>query len=271
MKPPVIVVSNPPHGNLDLEAAASLIGLDVYKTRLKLIFPAPEVLASSDGGYAEQLADRYRSAGVRAETFDGQELAALPWPAPVTAFEFTGKGLNARLGDRDVELSYDSDLVGVYCKPPADFRAEPAKKKLGPLSFGMDVVDAIEWMPTLDLYFVQRGALQRISIVQGVTDFSGLGPMRQRTAAQDMEATVVGCVRRFTKLHFDARLENVRPRRRFVGGDSADNPDMRERYSFGTLLLRGILSSISPELGDLTQYELGSRLGYLTSRAHASA
>jgi hypothetical protein len=271
VKPPILVVSNPPHEKVDLDAASALIGLDVYKTRLKFIFPAPEVLAGSDGEFADGIAERYRSAGVRVETFGGAELAGIPWPEPVSAFAFTGRGLKARSGEREVEVSYDSHVVGVYCKPPADFRMKPPEKTLGPLSTGMDIVDAIEWKASLDLYFVRDGTLQRLSIVQDVTDFSGLGPMRRRTVPEDLEATVVGCGRRFTNMHLDTRLENVRPRRRFVGGDAAVNPDTRDRYSFGTLLLRQILASTSPGLADLTQFELGSRLGYLTSRALASA
>ena len=269
MHPPRLVVSNPPHEEVDVDAAAGLIGLDVYQARLKFIFPAPEVLAASDGQYATGVAESFERAGVNVAVIDGQELAAIPWPDPVSSFGFTGSGMTARSHRREVELPYDTDVVGVYCRPPADFRMKPPETRVGPLSDGFEIVEAIEWMPSLDLYFVRDGALQRISIVGGLTDFSGLGASQQRSVAEDMAATVAGCSRRFTRMHLDTRLENVRPRRRFKGGDSAFNPDMRKRYSFGTLLLRHILSSISPELGELTQYELGSRLGYLTSRGHA--
>ena len=58
----------------------------------------------------------------------------------------------------------------------------------------------------------------------------------------------------------DARLENVRPRRRFVAGESGFDMDLRKHYSFGTLLLRHALEEISPELKDVPHYEYGSRL-----------
>ena len=67
------------------------------------------------------------------------------------------------------------------------------------------------------------------------------------------------------RLHLDTRLENVRPRQRFIMGEAGFDPDQRKRYSFGTLLLCHILDSISPELRDVPQYELGSRLGYALS------
>ncbi|MDH3206110.1 MAG: hypothetical protein OEO79_05825 [Gemmatimonadota bacterium] len=271
MQPPTLVVSNPPHRKVDLDAVAAMIGLDVYETRLKFIFSAPEVLAALDGEYATAKAESFESAGVSVAQIDGRELTAIPWPEPVSSFEFTGKGLTARIRSRNVELPYDSSVVGVYCKPPSNFRVEPSEKAVGPLSFGLEVAEAIEWMANLDLYFFRDDALQRLSIVQGVTDFSGLGPMQKRTADENMAEVVAGCSRRFTSMHLDARMENVRPRRRFVGGDSAHNPDLRKRYSFGTLLLREILNSVSPGLGDLTQYELGSRLGYLTGRSQISS
>ncbi len=270
MNPPRLIVSDPPHPGVALDAAARLIGLDVYKTRLKFIFPAPEVLAASDGVYANKIAESYQDAGVRVTVIDGQELQQIPWPEPVSSFQFTAAGLTARARHGDVELPYDEAVLGVHCKPPSDFRPKPSEKKIGLLSTGLEIAEAIEWTATLDLYFVRGGSLRRLSIVRDVTDFSGLGTRAQHTAVQNMEATVAECSRRFTRMHLDTRLENVRPRRRFVGGDAAFNPDSRERYSFGTLLLRGILSSISPELADLTQYELGSRLGYVTSRPRSS-
>jgi hypothetical protein len=58
----------------------------------------------------------------------------------------------------------------------------------------------------------------------------------------------------------DARLDNVRPRRRFVAGDGGFDMDLRKHYSFGTLLLRHALEEISPDLKDLPHYEFGSRL-----------
>jgi hypothetical protein len=51
-----------------------------------------------------------------------------------------------------------------------------------------------------------------------------------------------------------------------VAGELGFDPDMRKRYAFGTLLLRNLLESISSELRDVTQYELGSRLAYVLSQ-----
>jgi hypothetical protein len=81
-----------------------------------------------------------------------------------------------------------------------------------------------------------------------------------------MAATLAECVRRFTDLELDTRLDGVRPRSRFVMGIKNFDYDLRKLYSYGTLLLRQVLDSISPELRDLTHYDLGSRLAYVVSK-----
>jgi hypothetical protein len=47
METPKLVISNPPHAEVDLEAVATLLSLDAYVTRLKVSFAAPEVLSAS--------------------------------------------------------------------------------------------------------------------------------------------------------------------------------------------------------------------------------
>ncbi len=167
-------------------------------------------------------------------------------------------------------MPYANPVVGVYCKPPPDFTGgEAALEGLATLvggRTGPSVSEAIQWLPVLDLFSGREGGLQRLSIVRGVTDFTGLGDLRGGTDAEDMATTVAECESRFDRLTLDTRLENVRPRRRFLAGDASFDPDLRKMYSFGTLLLRQVLDSISSELRDVTQYEFGARLGYVLSR-----
>ena len=72
--------------------------------------------------------------------------------------------------------------------------------------------------------------------------------------------------RRFDQPTIDTRLENVRPRQRFAMGDDTFDMDLRKLFSYGTLLLRQALMAVSPELGSLTQYELGCRVAYVLNR-----
>jgi hypothetical protein len=107
-------------------------------------------------------------------------------------------------------------------------------------------------MSSLDLYFHEEASLRRITIVPDALKLDG-------------EREVKELVRRFKRLRLDARLAGVRPRARFVLGDAGHDGPERRRYSFGTLLLRQVLESISPDLRAVPQYEFGSRLAYALS------
>jgi hypothetical protein len=248
----MLVVSDPPHGEVKEEVAAAALGLPLEHARLKVRFGAPEVLGATDPDRAIELALGLKAAGVRAQMHEGDALARVPWPTLVSSFEFGDNGLLARFGHDALELRYDEPLFGVYCEPPAEFRppAGASAAALGGASYtGPAAAEALEWIPHLDLHYSRGGTPGRIAIAGGT-----------------MVAMVDECRSRFGQLELDTRLEGVRPRRRFVPGERGFDPDMRKRFAFGTLLLRHTLESISPELRDLTQYELGSRLAWVLRR-----
>lgn len=279
VKPQILVVSDPPHGDVDNDAVAEILGLALVDAQQKIGFPAPEVLLASDRDPASDVAEALTRAGLSVAVIDGHSLADIPWPAPISSFDFGGESLLVRLSGDDVEISYDTPVVGVYCKPPSDLamddpsgdEVEEGTARLGSGDDGFAIAEGLEWVTNLDLYFTQGGTLRRISIVQDVVDFSGLGGMKRPTGAENMATTIAECERRFHRFELDARLENLRPRHRFLGGDVGFDLDMRKLFSFGTLLLRQVLDSISPEIRDIPQYELGSRLAYLTSRQRGGA
>jgi hypothetical protein len=84
-----------------------------------------------------------------------------------------------------------------------------------------------------------------------VIDPSSLGALRRGTPSETMSSVIEECTRRFPRFWLDTRLDGVRPRRRFVPGEAGFDIDLRKHYSFGTLLLRHALSSISEDLKDL--------------------
>jgi hypothetical protein len=61
-------------------------------------------------------------------------------------------------------------------------------------------------------------------------------------------------------------MEDVRPRHRLTVGGAGVEHEGRKLYSFGTRSLRDLLGSTSPDLADITQFELGSRLSYVMNR-----
>jgi hypothetical protein len=172
----------------------------------------------------------------------------------VTSLSFDESGLRTTVQDGSVQIPYDTELVAVYCRPPADFSMEPTVDLGAAVTSGHGpmIAERIQWLASLDLYFGEAGSLRRISIVS-------------QHSSLDAESVIGELQKRFRRLHLDTRLAGVRPRARFIMGEAGFNPDQRKRYSFGTLLLCHILESISPELRDVPQFEPGSRLGYALS------
>lgn len=254
MENPTLVVADPPHADedeVDLERLAELLGLDVFVTRLKVRFKAPEIFSWSEPDEAEEFAAALCGAGLSVSVQSGIEMRDPPWPLPVQALDLDESGLRATAGDETVSIGSDQPLFGVYCRPPKDFKREPDVDPPRAIAsgHGPTIAEAIQWMGILDLYARREGELQRVTIVP---ELLGL-------QADDVVKEVT---RRLRNLELDRRLEGVRPRARFVMGEGDFDPDQRKRYSFGTLLLCHVLETIQPELRNITQYEYGSRLSY---------
>jgi len=124
----------------------------------------------------------------------------------------------------------------------------------------------LERRANLDLYFQGEAGLDRLSFAEGVVDFSGLGDAIRPRVRDNMDLLLDECERRFGNLVLDRRMVNVRPRRRLTVGSPAEVQEMRKLLTFGTVGLQSLLESVSQELADITQYELGSRLAYLIER-----
>lgn len=252
MKTPTLVVSNPPHEEVDLDAAAHLLGLDVFTTRLKTRFAAPEILGACGPDEAVELVGGLRTTGLRATILQGGELAALPWPDPVTYLAFDDSCLRATVGGRALEIAYDIEVVAVVCQPPADFAvARPVELGQAMASgHGPTIAEAMQERGFVDLYFDTDGSPSRVSVV----------PRMFGIETSDL-ATELG--RRFRSLRMDRRLVGVRPRGRPMRrekGVPAPEEHRRRGYSFGTHALSDLLGSIEPELRDAPQFEIGSRI-----------
>jgi hypothetical protein len=255
-----LVVSNPPHADVNLEAAAELLELDPFAMRLKANFTAPEIMSATGPEEAAEFAAALRSTGFTVSTLYGPVLADLPWPDPVSSLVFDTSHLQATCRNGVISVSYDAEVVGVHCRPPAD-RASRRSKTLDleravTSGHGPTIAEAIQWTSILDLYLRDAGSLRRVTIVPDSLRLDGERLLRD--------------LRRLRRLRLDDRLAGVRPRAAFLmGAVNHDGPE-RRRYSFGTLLLRQVLESIAPELRAVPQYEFGSRLAYALSPLEAS-
>ena len=106
-----------------------------------------------------------------------------------------------------------------------------------------------------------------MSFVQECVNFADLGDLKLPTVEGNMLKFVAECERRFTKVQFDRRLENVRVRRSLIIDTAARPPhEARKGFSYATTALATLLESISPGLRNISQFELGSRLAYLTKQ-----
>lgn len=255
-----LVISDPPHGRVDPQVLADALGLDLPNASLKLGFGAPEILRCADPARARSFAELLTDAGLHVSVVDGAELTRVPWPAPITTMSFGPNGLVGVVGGRAVGIRYNEPVLAVFCKPPLNYTRPAGIPALTPTAKGVAIAEALDGMAVLDLYTRTGGQLDRITIAQDVADFSGVEGMDGVLSSDRLKAMLGECARRFERITVDARLENVRPRRRFVAGEAGFDMDLRKHYSFGTLLLRHALEEISPELKDLPHYEYGSRL-----------
>ncbi len=199
---------------------------------------------------AAAFATALRGTGFTISILNGAALAGLPWPEPVSSLAFDASYLQASFRNEGFTIRYDAEVVGVYCRPPAD-RSVKASLDLGRAvasGHGPTVAEAIQWQTILDLYFLEERSLRRVTVVPDVLGLDGERLLRE--------------LRRFRNLRLDDRLSGVRPRAAYVMGTANREGPERRRYSFGTLLLRQVLESISPELRAVPQYEFGSRLAY---------
>lgn len=191
----------------------------------------------------EDAAQTLREAGLNVVVIAGKDLANIPAPARVKSFSFTDTYLVASLEDLEVGLPYDAPIVAVFCKAPEGSPAELTQPT------GSAV---------LDIYGSRKGELLRMSFVQEVVNFSDLGDLKLPTVEGNMLKFVAECERRFTKVQFDRRLENVRVRRSLII-DTAARPPHEERkgFSYATTALAKLLESISPDLKDISQFDTG--------------
>jgi len=253
VQPQILVVSDPPHGNVDPEAASEALGLDAETTRAKVAFPAPEIVAATGPQRAHHILEDLERAGLHARVISGHDLAEIPWPGLASEVEFDDDGLRARVAGESVQIPYSAALWCVSCKPPEGLHADASvtldeARRVGR---GAAVAEALEWIHHLDLYAPADAGIERLSIVD------------------DVDHAVEETERLFHRVTVDRRLDDVRPRQRFVAGEAGFDIDLRKAFSFGTLLLRQVLQSISEDLRDLPQYEYASRLSFTTRPTHS--
>jgi hypothetical protein len=264
---------------------------------MKANYPVPEIwLAADEEGKMRETAEELSAAGLSVAIVPGDALGAIPPREEVKSFTLSDAGFVATLEGGDVTIPYDAVAMAVYCTPrePSGLDAASTGGRSG-LTEGMARRSSSVFMTRdslvgfgglggrssaagggeagpgessfLDVYFTEGNTERRLTVLQDKVDFSGLGEMALPNAATNMEMLVQEVEDRFKSGAVDRRLVNMQPRQRpMVGTPTPEHPE-RKGFSFATEALNRLLESISPDLKGLSQFELSSRLAFLTRRA----
>jgi hypothetical protein len=293
MQESTLIISNPPHGDPDLALAAPCFGLAPAEVRMKANYPVPEIwLADSDESKVAPTLEILRTAGLNVVAVRGEDFATIPRQTIVKAFSFTATGMTLELEDSQVELSHDGPFVSVFCQPRAGsgdasgvgtnplteglrqrrsgvFMARDSLMGFGSTargSSGGGEEEAAE-SPFFDFYVPggsAHGGVLRLAVVPDQVDFSGLGDLQLPRANDNMVMLVAEVEDKFSQVHVDRRLVDMQPRSRAMVSRRTPNSGERKGFSFDTAALSQLLESLSPDLKDITQFDLASRLAYLT-------
>lgn len=264
MEGDVLVISNPPHGTVDARRAAPLLGLIPAEVNLKAHYHVPEIwLAGTDRAGMEEAAGALRDAGLNVVVVAADDLRAVPDQKLVRSFAFGEAGLCLTLDEQGVEARYDHPIIAVTCTP------RPPEGGVGgvlPAPVTGERAGISEVSPFLDLYALRQAGVLRVAVYPEIVDFSGLGPHIAPSHAGNMLHFVQEFEKRFTRVRFDRRLMNMQLRRRPGVAVPAVREDTRRGYSYASRGLLELLEAVAPELRDISQAELSSRLAYLTDR-----
>jgi len=276
-----IVVSNPPQNGIDPDRAAPLLGLTPEQFIAKAQYAVPEIwFAHPDQGRAGEVARALREASCRVSVVDSGELVKVPPRTRVRSFSFTDRGLVAHLETEEAVVAYDQPVHAVFCRPreSAERTSVPGARRTSSVFSLKDRLTEAgssthteqgteeDTVPFLDIYLPINGSIRRYTVQQNSVNFSGLGRVQPRAAA-NMEALVGSCEDRFGADHMDKRLVGMRLRARL--GRRAPGAEHRRGFSFASPGLLALLAALEQGLERVTQPELSTRLAFL-AHAHAA-
>ena len=210
----------------------------------------------------------------------GSDLVEIPAQSAAGSFAFTDEGLQGEGEDSGWSMAYDAPTISVFFRPRIEVedakvpaRSAPTLRRDPLMSFGRGGAHRpspgsghaeLGASPFLDLYVLSGNGPLRISIVQEIASFSlphGLSAMQN--LVEEFE-------NRFENAYLDRRLVDMtlRGTKNVVTGVKFDV--RRKGSSYATEALAHLLVSLSPDLKDISQADLSSRLAYLTNRARVS-
>ncbi len=276
-----LLISDPPHGDVDAAEAESYFGITLAEVRMKANYSLPEIwFAEEDEAKLSDTAAALEAAGFNTALVAGSDLVEIPVQSPSESFLFTDGGLRVGRDNSEWTMAYDAPTIAVVCRPQVDVQdatlpVRPFASRLsswGHVGTARRSADAgqaqSDTSPFLDFYAQLDDGLSRISIVQDITSFPPL-PADLPHGLSAMRNLGVECENRFEEAYFDHRLVDMRIRGT-APVVTETRPSRRTGFSFATEALAGLLGSLSPDLKHISQPDLSSRLAYLTNRSRIS-
>ena len=276
-----LLISNPPHSDAAVAEVASYFGLTAAEVQMKANYGVPEIwFAEDEEAKLEDTAAALDAAGLRTVLVAGSDLVDVPEQSPAGSFAFADEEMQGERDDSGWTLPYDAPIVAVFSRPRVllqdvkpPVRSTPSLRRDPLMSMGRGGShrsstgadqDQLGVSPFLDLYALSDDGLLRISIVQEISSSSlphGLSTMQN---------LVEECENRFEKAYLDRRLVDMTLRGMANVVTSVDFQIHRMGFSYATEALAHLLGSLSPDLKDISQADLSSRLAYLTNRSRIS-
>jgi hypothetical protein len=257
-----LLISDPPHGDVDRSIAARWFELPAVEAQMRLNHPAPQVwFAGQDLDDINETARQLQHAGANVRIVEAQRLVGIPHGTPLRRFEFGDTAMTCWGDGHEATIPYDWAAAAISCEPEEtgpikrltlrqtaraaarnkSYRQE-ARMKLGRIEEPTD--------PSfIDLYFWNTAQVERFTVRPAVTEYSGLGAVMKPVARENANMLIEQMGERFHPMHDDRRLHDASgPRVALVGSKA----------------LASHLEDADPTLRDIEWYDLLSRLSFLT-------
>lgn len=270
-----LLLSSPPHGEIDVALIAGSFGFTAAEARMRANFPAPEIwFADTDLDALKRTGGALMKGGAKVRIIKGSMLSAIPPTDHIASFAFHPDRFAVQLrSDSTFSAAYDTRLIIVSSRPQANptIAIERPKPQLdhssSPKLRGRGAGATITTDPNddatarvdgysgeidpwfLDLYFIVQSKVRRLRARAGKVDYSGLGTDLKPVAKQNHAELLNRITAQFTRASFDERLVDVPPPR----------PSMISGKG-----LPVILEAIDPALKNIKMEDLQSRLVFLS-------
>ncbi len=259
---PTLLISHPPHGEVDAAAAAPYLGLAAPDLVLKANYQIPEIWAAEEEeAKVRTIAVAARQAGFKVSLVSGPALMDVATRHPLQRVSVADRGVDLVAEGRRMELGWDAELIGVYYTP----RAGGGVAKDQPVRAVKERGASCD-APFFDLYLAKRDSAERLAVLTDLTAFSGLGESKSMSPAGRVARFVQVCEERFTTGQVDRRLVNMQIRHWPPPASLAAKQLLRKGYSFASAGLAELLAKFGPDMAEPSHCELASRLVYLTLR-----